>query len=229
MIQHCRLEPAEAEIERVPLHFRDAKFHWRRRAARRSSQPVENRSAGIAQPKKLRHFVVRFTGGIVARLPQLSIIQLRAGLLRVRTFRFHFVKDRVPAGNNQAHCRQSRRAPGFMRLQENRVHVPFEMIHRNEWLTQRLRQRFSVRNSHQQCAHEARALRHANRIHIGKFHSGLSKRFAHHRHDLPQMFARSQLRHHAAIFSVNVDLRRDHAGQNFAPVSDNRRRCLIAR
>src|SRR5207253_7981040 len=89
VIQHCRLEPAEAEIERVPLHFREAKFHWRRRAARRSSQPVENWSAGIAQAKKFGYFVVGFSGGIVARLPQLSIIQLRAGLLRVRTFRLH--------------------------------------------------------------------------------------------------------------------------------------------
>ncbi len=109
------------------------------------------------------------------------------------------------------------------------MHVPLKMIDGHERLAQRLRQCFSVRNSNKQRPHQPRPLRHANRVHVGKLHSRLRERFAHHRHDLAQVFARGQLRHHAAIFPVNINLRSDHAGQNLAPVGDHCRRCLIAR
>ena len=35
-------------------------------------------------------------------------------------------------------------------------------------------------------------------------------------HQIPQMFARGQFRHHAAVFGVQFDLRRNGIGQNFA-------------
>ena len=53
-------------------------------------------------------------------------------------------------------------------------------------------------------------------------------RFAHHRHDLAQMLARGQFRHHAAIFAVNLDLRRHHARKNAAAAGDNGRGGFVA-
>ena len=107
--------------------------------------------------------------------------------------------------------------------------MSFQMIHRHQRLPQRLRQRFTIRNSNQQRAHQPRPLRHANRIHVRKLYSRLRYGLAHHRHDLPQMLARCQLRHHTAVFPVYINLRRHHAGQNFPSVGDHRRRRLVAR
>ena len=135
----------------------------------------------------------------------------------------------MPARNNQTYRRQFRLAPRLVRFQKNRMNVPFKMIHRHEWFPQRLRQRFSVCNSNEQRADQSRPLCHANRIHVRERQSRPRQGLAHHRHDLPQMLARSQLRHHAAIFPVNIDLRRNHAGQNLSPVGDHRRRRFIAR
>ncbi len=135
----------------------------------------------------------------------------------------------MAARNNQAHRGQFCRAPCLVRFQKNRVNVPLEMIHRYERLSQRLRQRFSISNANQQRPHEARPLRHANGIHIRKLHPRLRDGFAHHRHDLPQVFARRQLRHHAAIFPVHVNLRSYDARQNLTPVGHHRRRRFIAR
>jgi len=89
---------------------------------------------------------------------------------------------------------------------------------------------FSWTSAHaQQRADKSGALCHADGIHIGKHNPRLRERFTHGRHDLPQMFARRQLRHDPAVFPVYIDLRRHEAGQNFSPVSDQRRRRLIAR
>ena len=206
VIEHRCLQPAEAEVQRIPFHLCRPEFHGCRRVISNRRQPVENRSPGIPKPKKLRYLVVRFACRVVPRLADLAITQTRARILHIRIFRLHLIQNRVPARNNQARRRQFRRPPRPVRLQKNRVNVSLKMIHGHERLPQCLRQRFSVRYSHQQRPHQPGPLRHTNRIHIAKLHPCLRKRFAHHRNDLPQMFARRQLRHHPAILSMNVDL-----------------------
>ena len=229
VVEHRSLQSAKAEVQRISFHFRRTEFHRSSRTIRSRGQPIQNRSSGIAQPKQLRDFVVRFPGGIVPRLPDLAITQERTRILHVRIFRLHFIKYRVPPRNDQAHRRQPRRPPRFVRFQKNCMHVPLKMIHRYERPPQRLRHRFSVRNSDQQCPHQPRPLRHTNRVHIRKLHPRLRNRLTHHRHDLPQVFPRRQLRHHPAILAVNLDLRSDDTRQNLPPVRDYRRRRLIAR
>jgi len=42
------------------------------------------------------------------------------------------------------------------------------------------------------------------------------------------MFARGQLRHYAAVFAVDIDLRSHDAGQDFAPIGNHRRGGFVA-
>ena len=72
-------------------------------------------------------------------------------------------------------------------------------------------------------------MRYADSLYVFQLQTGLRKRFAHYGHDLPQMLARSQLRNHAAVFAMDVDLRRDDTGQDFASVGDDCRRGFVAR
>ena len=47
--------------------------------------------------------------------------------------------------------------------------------------------------------------------------------------DLPQVFAGRELRHHAAVFAMNLGLRRYHARKDSAAAGHDRRRRLVAR
>ena len=139
------------------------------------------------------------------------------------------IKNRVPAGNDQADGGQLRFAPGDMRLQKHGVNVAFEMIHADQRFAERLRQHFAVGHADQQRADQARAVRHRHRVHVAQRNVRLLDRFAHHRNDLPQMLARGELRHHAAVLAVNVGLRRDHARKNAASAGHDGRRRFVAR
>ncbi len=107
--------------------------------------------------------------------------------------------------------------------------VPGEVIHGHQRLSESRGERFPIGNAYQERAHEPRPLRHANRVEIAKLQPGLGHRLAHHRHDLPQVLSRSQLRHHSAVLPVHINLGGHDTGQNLAPVGDHRRRRLVAR
>ena len=120
-------------------------------------------------------------------------------------------------------------APGGMRLQKYGVDVSFQVIHADQRLTERLRQHLAVRDSHQQRADQPRPVRDGHRVQIAQLHMRLLDRFADHGNDLPQMLARGQLRHHAAVLAVNLGLRRDHARKDPPAAGHDRRRGLVAR
>ena len=92
------------------------------------------------------------------------------------------------------------------------------MIHRNERLIQSLGERFGVGDADEQCADQAGALRDADGVDVLEREVGFAESFADYRDDLPEMFARSEFRHDAAVLAVNIDLRSDNAGENFAAV-----------
>src|SRR5256886_2916701 len=85
VVEHRRLQSTKAEVQRISFHFRRTEFHRSSRTIRSRGQPIQNRSSGIAQPKQLRDFVVRFPGGIVPRLPDLAITQEYTRILHVRS------------------------------------------------------------------------------------------------------------------------------------------------
>ncbi len=107
--------------------------------------------------------------------------------------------------------------------------MPFEVIHGNQRFPERQRQHFAISQADEQRAYEPRTLRDADGVDISERDARLQHCFAHHRHDLPKMLARRQLRHHAAVFAVNVHLRCDDARQDRRAIGNNSRGCLIAR
>ncbi len=121
------------------------------------------------------------------------------------------VENRVASRDDQANRGQRDLAIRAVRFEQHRVHMPLEMIHPDERFAERHREHFAVGDANEERANQARAARDGNRIHITQLNARLPDRLAHHRHDLPQVLARGEFRHHAAIFSVDIDLRRDHA------------------
>ena len=229
MIKHGGFQAAEAEIERITARFRGAEFHGSGRSVCCGSQPIENRAPGVTEREEFRDFVISLARRIVARLPQLAVTKKRAGIRHTGTLRIHFIQNRVSARDNQTNRGKIRSAPRFVRLEKNGVDMPFQMIDRHQWLAQRFRQRLAISDSHEKGADKAWPLRHADGVNFFQLQACLRKRFAHHRHNLPQMLARSQFRDHAAIFPVYVDLRGHDAGQNLAPVRDHGGRGLVTR
>src|ERR1019366_5808495 len=89
-------------------------------------------------------------------------------------------------------------------LHQHRMNMPLQMIHRHQRFPHSQRQSLRIRNPHQQSPGQSRPLGHRNRIQIRKSQPrrnsrGLHHRRPHHRHNVPQMFPRSQLRHHPPI------------------------------
>ena len=55
-----------------------------------------------------------------------------------------------------------------VRFEKHRVNVAFEMIHRDQRLSERHRQNFAVGDADQQRADQARPVRYGDRIHIAR-------------------------------------------------------------
>ena len=182
--------------------------------------------AGIAQRKHARDFVVGFAGGVVARAADARVVKIAA-----RRSPLPMSRDRERCGRRRRSGRRqaaSGVASGGVRLQKHRVDMALEMIDADQRLFQRHGERFAVGDADQKRADQARAARDGNGVESRQSDLRSLKSFAHNRHDLPQMLARGKLRNHAAIFAVNINLRRNDAGKNAAPIADNGRGGLVA-
>ena len=132
MVEHGGLDAAETEVERIAARFGRPEFYGSGRVGGSGGcEAIEDRSAGIAEREELGDFVVGFAGGIVACLRDFLVSE--SGLRRVLR---DFVKNSVAAGDDEADRRKRRPLPCFVRFQENRVDVAFEMVHRNERLVE---------------------------------------------------------------------------------------------
>jgi hypothetical protein len=127
-----------------------------------------NPSTGIADGEQLRDFVKRFTGGIVARGAEAAVYESLRLMVSVRGARQHVIEQCVPAGHDQADSRQSRSVPGMVRLEEDRVDVAFEVVHRNQRLAEFEREHLSVGHSHEERPDQAWALCDPNCIEVAK-------------------------------------------------------------
>src|SRR5258708_3300844 len=107
--------------------------------------------------------------------------------------------------------------------------MSFEMIHRNERLTEFESKDFTVRHADKQRADQPGPLRPTDGVDIGEGKPSLRERFANNRNNLTKMFARRKLRYDAAVLAMNIHLRGDHARQNFAAVSNNGCGSFVAR
>ena len=110
-----------------------------------------------------------------------------------------------------------------MCFQKDGVNVPFEVIHRHERFAQRVCQCLAVSDSNQQRPNEARAVRYTDGVQVREIQASLRKSFPDDWNDLAKVFARGQLRHDTAIFTMDINLRGYNARKDFAPVSDDGR------
>ena len=101
----------------------------------------------------------------------------------------------------------------FALLKHHCMDVPLEMIHCNQRQTLRKRQGLGICDAHKQRARQARTAGYRNGVEIGQRNACLGQRRAHHGHNRTQMLAAGELRHHASIFGMGGNLRRDHGRQ----------------
>lgn len=216
MVEDGGFDSAEAEIVRIAAHFGFAEADGAGIPVR--SEIVDDGAAGIAEGEHFGDFVVRFTGGVVARAADARVGEQRGVLGSVRGAsgrNFDQIEQRMAAGHDETHGRKLRRASGGMGFEKNGVDVTFEVIHGDERLVERKRKDFSVCQADEKRADKAGALGDADGVDFRQRKTGLSNCFANHRNNLAQVLAGSEFRNDAAVFAMNGDLRSDNAGKNF--------------
>src|SRR5262249_44060071 len=100
-----------------------------------------------AKSQEFGDFVVSFSGSVVAGLAKFAVVQLGSRFGASSLLCSNFVKDCVAAGNNEAYCRQFWNLACLMSFQKNGVDMAFEMVHWNERLVKRMRERLSISDS----------------------------------------------------------------------------------
>ena len=90
------------------------------------------------------------------------------------------------------------------------------MVDADEWLAQRERHRLRRLETDEQRDAQPRPLRRSDGVELRGRNFRLNQRGLRHGQKIFQMLARGKFRHHAAVFRMQFDLRRDHVGQHFA-------------
>ena len=217
VVQDCRFNSAKTEIVMAVANFRLRKANRVGIAVR--GEFVDNRTAGIAEGEEAGDFVVGFAGRVVTGATDAGVGKLPGA---VGSLVLYFVDNGVAAGNDQADGGKFGAAiAGGAGLEKNGVDVAGEMVHGDERLAQREGESFAVGEANEQGADEARALSDGDGVEIVQGDVGLVDGFADDRHDLAEMFARREFGDHAAVFAVNFDLGRDHAGEDAFAVGDD--------
>jgi len=136
----------------------------------------------------------------------------------------------VPARNHQRQQRIARRvSQRAVRLVEERpVDVADEVVDSDIGDAVPEGQPFRERKPHQQRGDQPRPLRHRDRVDVAEGDVRFGKRAVEHRCERGQVFARRQLRNHAAVRRVFGDLRGDAARQYFVSIPDDGRGGFVA-
>ncbi len=102
------------------------------------SQRINHRPSGIAESQQLCHFVIGLAGGVISRAPDVFVCPAVLAFFRQKQMR-------VPAGNHQRQQRKINLEISFLLFfQQHRVDVPFKMVHGDQRLFQRKRQRLGI-------------------------------------------------------------------------------------
>src|SRR5690348_9766927 len=133
MIKNCGFDAAEAEVERIALHFRFAEAD--RPGISVCCEAVDDRPAWIAEREHLGHFVISLASRIVTSATETGVDEFERAITCAEWASFNSIKKRVAARNDEAYSRQFRRAPGRVSFQKNRMNVAFEVIHGHEGLS----------------------------------------------------------------------------------------------
>jgi hypothetical protein len=99
----------------------------------------------------------------------------------------------------------------MVRLEEDRVYVPFKVVHWNERLAEFEGEHLSVGHSHEERPDQAWALSHPTGIEVAKRETGLREGLPYDWYDLPQVLAGGKLGDYAPVFAVGLHLGSDNA------------------
>ena len=204
-----------------------------------TGEPVDNRTAGIAQAHHLRTLVDGLAGGIVDGLAENLHIVVGIHLHNLRISTAHEQaeegKRRRPHPSPPRRGREQRFgatisvSPPFGGVgggYKMRHHVPLQVVHVDERDAQRACKAFRKAHAHEQRAHQPGTAREGDGRELLFRDSSLLDGLIDHGHDVLLVRPRCQLRHHAAV-SLMYGLRRRDVRQQFV-VSQHRRRRVVA-
>ena len=214
--EHRRLQAAEAEVQRVALHFGEGEPHSRLIPVGR--QPVDHRAARISKAQKLGDLVEGLAGRIVTRLAEQTILESFPDLEQVR----------VAARHYQGRGWELHRRSSPFGFQNDRMDMPLDVVHRDQRQATREAQGLGISESHQERAHQSRPHRGRDGAQVFEFRAGLLEGFPHHRHDGAQVFARRQFRNHATVLAMRAHLRSHHGGKDGLAVFHHGGRGFVA-
>ncbi len=212
--QDCGFESAKAEVQCVALHARQRELYRARIAVGRKL--IDDGAARIAESQEFRDLVVGFAGCVVARFSEQSIGEALADFEHMRMAAADDERERgvfnVGAG-----------------LQNHRVDVAFDMVDGDERQIAGKAQGLGVGDADQERANQAGACGDGDGGEIVEAHAGFFEAEANHGDNGAQVFARSQLRDHAAVFAVRGQLGRNHRRAHRGSIFHDGRSGFIAR
>ena len=163
-------------------------------------QPVDRRAAGIRQAEHTRGFIKALARGVVARPAENAKIGIAA----------HVHEHRVAAGNGKAEKRRFKLRVGNVVCGD----VAADMVYRDERDTECRRGALGKVHAHEHRADEPRRVRHRHGVELGFFYARRRDRAVRQPRDDLHMAARSDLRHDAAVYGVQVGLREYLVGEH---------------
>ena len=221
-VTQARLQPGEAEVQLVAPADPARKRMGRGVPSRR--QPLDVRSAGVTQAQQLRPLVQGLTGRVITR----------RGKHAERTVRRHVEQKRVAAGDDQGEVRQrcrerlreGRRSPRMHR-DEGRPDVAPQVVHPRHRNPERQGERLRRGHPDGQARRQPGSVRDRHLRHVREARP--SMQFRKQGTEVPQVFAGREVRHHAAMTSVQRHLA-VHEFRHQSPAGvEKRGRRLVAR
>ena len=189
-IQGKGLQAAEAELQPRAVSHWPRKFEAPRRTAQRQTGNL--RTTGILQPHQL--------GGLVECLAR-RIIQRLAEQL-VLTDAIDPNQLGMPARHQQSDERKSRR----LFFQHRRQQMAFHMVHTERRNIPGERQCLGTGRSHEERTDQAGAGGVGDGVDVNRNATGFAQHLTDQRQHSLDVIARSQLRHYAAIYTVQINL-----------------------
>ncbi len=194
------LETAEAEFEPGAVGHRARKPENPRPSL--LGQLREEGAAGIVETEYLGDLVERLARRIIERFAENP----------VASDAIHPHQLRVSARDQQGHERKLRRL-GF---EHRRQQVRFHMVHADCRDTPGKRQRTGKATTDQQRPEQARPRGIGHAVDTPGLQPRLAQHLPHQRQQLPDVIARGEFRHHAAVLGMHRDLAVEHVRQQAA-------------
>lgn len=162
----------------------------------------------------LGHFVIGFSGGVIACFSNERILRLL----------LHEEQARMAAGNDQ---RKGRVRNGLILIDIGRTYVGLDMVDGEKRNTSSISDCFAETKADEERSYQAGALGDRHGVDSAEIDACFPQSTIDNGPDVGQVLPGSDLRDHPSVGAVNGDLRNDEIGQDAPAVLDDGRRGLI--